>query len=163
MAAVDPEVAVGGHLAEGVRGLAGDEHRRHLPGDDARQELLGQEHTTGGGLTGTTEPLFHRGAVDQLDTGRLYADTSIGRDANGEWSIENIDRNSAGFEHASYITDLDGDGRDELYVASDKDGEVRRYVWNAEGDADRSVIHRHVVRDSILTWNLAVMPSGFFP
>ncbi|MCJ7755496.1 MAG: VCBS repeat-containing protein, partial [Thermoanaerobaculales bacterium] len=33
-----------------------------------------------------------------------------GNDPRAEWSIESIDRNSGGFEHASILTDLDGDG-----------------------------------------------------
>ena len=40
-----------------------------------------------------------------------------GSDPRAEWSIESIDRNSGGFEHAAILTDLDGDGVDELYVA----------------------------------------------
>ena len=52
-----------------------------------------------------------------------------GADPKGKWEIQQIDRNSSGFEHAALLTDLDGDGVDELYVASDDQGEVRRYVW----------------------------------
>jgi hypothetical protein len=53
-----------------------------------------------------------------------------GDDPNAEWAVELIDKDSAGFEHASILTDLDGDGRDELYVASDRHKEVRRYTWD---------------------------------
>ena len=52
-----------------------------------------------------------------------------GSDPKGEWTRELIDADSGGFEHASLFTDLDGDGRDELYVASDDHKEIRRYVW----------------------------------
>ena len=45
------------------------------------------------------------------------------------WSKTSIDRNSSGFEHAAILTDLDGDGVDELYVANDDHGEIDRYVW----------------------------------
>ena len=40
-------------------------------------------------------------------------------------SKELIDAGSGGFEHASILLDLDGDKRDELYVASDNQKEVR--------------------------------------
>lgn len=80
-----------------------------------------------------------------------------GRDPRGEWSIESIDRQSAGFEHASYITDLDGDGTDELYVAADEQGEVRRYVW-VNGRPRRAVIHSREVPRSRMTWNIMSAP-----
>ena len=41
-----------------------------------------------------------------------------------------MDGDSKGFEHATAAADLDGDGRAELYVASDDDKEIRRYVWS---------------------------------
>jgi len=80
-----------------------------------------------------------------------------GRDPNSEWAIESIDRDSSGFEHASYITDLDGDGTDELYVAADEQGEVRRYVW-VDGRARRSVIHSREHPRSQMTWNITSAP-----
>ena len=75
----------------------------------------------------------------------------------GKWAITSIDRGSSGFEHASILADLDGDGRDELYVASDDQGEVRRYTWNGSG-FDREVIHRRDVPGSVFTWNLMPVP-----
>ncbi len=63
-----------------------------------------------------------------------------GADPKGDWEIQQIDRNSSGFEHAALLTDLDGDGVDELYVASDDQGELRRYVWR-NGDFEKEVIH----------------------
>ncbi len=83
-----------------------------------------------------------------------------GRDPRGEWSIESVDRDSGGFEHASLVTDLDGDERAELYVASDKDGELRRYVW-VNGRARREVIHRRENPRAMLTWNIATVPVSF--
>jgi hypothetical protein len=73
---------------------------------------------------------------------------------DAEWSVTAIDPNSSGFEHAALLTDLDGDGRDELYVASDDQGEVRRYVWQ-DGRFAKEVIQRRAVPGSVLTWNLA--------
>ncbi|MCC6875380.1 MAG: VCBS repeat-containing protein [Sandaracinaceae bacterium] len=80
-----------------------------------------------------------------------------GRDPRGEWSIENIDRASGGFEHASLIADLDADGVGELYVASDEQGELRRYVW-INGRPRREVIARREVPRSRMTWNLTPVP-----
>ena len=47
-------------------------------------------------------------------------------------------RHSKGFEHATLAADLDGDGRAELYVASDDDKEVRRYAWDGRASSARS-------------------------
>lgn len=76
-----------------------------------------------------------------------------GRDPRSEWSIESIDRDSSGFEHASIFADLDGDGRDELYVAADEQGELRRYVWT-NGRPQREVIHRRDIPRAQMTWNI---------
>lgn len=84
-----------------------------------------------------------------------------GRDPRGEWSIENIDRESSGFEHAALLTDLDGDHIDELYVGSDNERELRRYVW-VNGRARREVIREIAVARSLMTWNLMPFPVATF-
>lgn len=76
-----------------------------------------------------------------------------GTDPRSAWTIESLDRESSGFEHTSAFADLDGDGKDELYVAADDQGEVRRYVW-VNGHANREVIHHREVPRSALTWNI---------
>jgi hypothetical protein len=78
-------------------------------------------------------------------------------DPNKTWAVTLIDKHSSGFEHASLLTDLDGDGKDELYVASDDQGEVRRYVWTGRGFA-RRVIFKRRVPGSVFTWNLMPVP-----
>ncbi len=80
-----------------------------------------------------------------------------GRDPHGEWAIENIDRESGGFEHAALFTDLDGDGSDELYVAADTQGELRRYVW-VDGRPRRTVIRTRELPSSMMTWNITSFP-----
>lgn len=82
--------------------------------------------------------------------------------AGDRWSVESIDRDSAGFEHAAVFADLDEDGIDELYVASDKHGEIRRYVWK-DGEARREVIHSHSDSLSRFTWNLMPVPVELLP
>ncbi len=74
------------------------------------------------------------------------------------WKQSLIDAESGGFEHASILADLDGDGRDELYVASDKQGEVRRYVWH-DGRWAKEVIHGREPVGSAFTWSVTPVPA----
>ena len=73
--------------------------------------------------------------------------------------MSSIDRDSSGFEHAALLTDLDGDGVDELYVASDDQGEVRRYAWK-DGRFVKEVLQRRAVPNAYFTWNLMPVPLG---
>jgi hypothetical protein len=85
-----------------------------------------------------------------------------GADPRAGWSVSLIDSDSKGFEHASVLADLDGDGTDELYAASDNDREVRRYVW--EGDQPvRETIYARPDPTPILTWNLMPVPQELVP
>ena len=79
--------------------------------------------------------------------------------AQGEWTLTSIDRDSSGFEHAALLADLDDDGADELYVASDDQGEIRRYVWR-NGRFRKEVIFERAVPDSVFTWSLSPVPLG---
>ena len=90
-----------------------------------------------------------------------------GDDPRAEWSATQIDRESSGFEHASILADLDADGRDELYVASDDHGVVRRYLWNGTG-FDRETIYvrkinGRVVPGAVFTWNIMPAPVELLP
>ena len=94
-----------------------------------------------------------------------------GDDPKSEWTLESIDRRSGGFEHASILTDLDGDGKDELYVASDDHGELRRYTWNGKG-FDRETIYERKydvggvqkkVPGATFTWNVMPVPVELIP
>lgn len=78
------------------------------------------------------------------------------------WRKEVIARDSSGFEHAAILADLDGDGQDELYVASDKQGEVRRYLMR-NGRYTKDVLSRRTVPDSVFTWNLMPVPLDLVP
>jgi hypothetical protein len=80
-----------------------------------------------------------------------------GPDPRQVWTVTSIDRHSSGFEHAALLADLDRDGSDELYVASDEQGEVRRYVWRA-GGFSKEVIHRRTPAGSAFTWNIMPVP-----
>jgi len=80
-----------------------------------------------------------------------------GADPKAPWTVTSIDTNSSGFEHAAILTDLDQDGTDELYVASDDQGEVRRYVWTDKGFASET-IYKRAVPGSVFTWNIMPVP-----
>jgi hypothetical protein len=85
-----------------------------------------------------------------------------GADPKAKWQPELVDADSAGFEHAAVIADLDADGVSELYVASDQHKELRRYVWQG-GKPVREVIYRRPDARPIFTWNLMPIPVGLMP
>ncbi|MAI81004.1 MAG: hypothetical protein CL917_18840 [Deltaproteobacteria bacterium] len=85
-----------------------------------------------------------------------------GANPEDRWKTKVIDRNSGGFEHASILADLDEDGTSELYVVSDKHGEVRRYVWQ-NGKPVREVIHKRTDGNSVFTWNIMPIPAKMVP
>ncbi len=85
-----------------------------------------------------------------------------GDDPHGQWSITSIDRNSGGFEHAAILTDLDGDGVDELYVANDNAGEINRYRWQ-DGSPVKETLYTHPEGLSGFTWNIMPVPVELVP
>jgi hypothetical protein len=85
-----------------------------------------------------------------------------GDDPAGAWQVELVDGDSAGFEHAAVFSDLDGDGRDELYVASDRHKEVRRYVWDGRR-LSRETIYTRPDDRPIFTWNMMPVPVELIP
>ena len=84
------------------------------------------------------------------------------RPRQGRWDKELIDAGSSGFEHASILLDLDGDGRDELYVASDNQREVRRYDWTPRG-WQHEVLLKYEDKLSRFTWNIMAVPTALLP
>jgi hypothetical protein len=85
-----------------------------------------------------------------------------GAEPNDAWSITSIDRNSGGFEHAAILTDLDGDGIDELYVANDNAGEINRYRWQ-DGSPVKETLYTHPEGLSGFTWNITPVPVELIP
>lgn len=79
------------------------------------------------------------------------------------WTKELIASDSSGFEHAANLIDLDDDGRDELYVASDNQREVRRYRLSEDGNWEREVLLTHEDELSRFTWNLMPAPRDLVP
>jgi FG-GAP-like repeat len=82
--------------------------------------------------------------------------------AEGAWDARVVADDSSGFEHAAVLTDLDEDGRDELYVASDDQQEVRRYVWRG-GAARPEVLYRYPGPLSGFTWSLTPVRAALVP
>ncbi len=81
----------------------------------------------------------HDGQVDIVAAG-MRSGLWLLRRGNGDaWSRTLIDRDSSGYEHATLVCDLDGDGADEVVVASDVQGELRVYRWR-EGRFEKEVI-----------------------
>lgn len=65
-----------------------------------------------------------------------------------------LTRATGGFEHATLLADIDGDGRSELYVADDTHGRLVRFTWNDGNLSDPEVILTRTVPASAITWNL---------
>lgn len=73
------------------------------------------------------------------------------------WQVTSIAKDSSGFEHASTLADLNGDKKDEIYVASDDQGEVRRYTWD-NGAFTREVLQKRQIPKQFFTWNISPVP-----
>jgi hypothetical protein len=80
-------------------------------------------------------------------------------DKSKPWSVTNIEKESSGFEHAALLTDLDDDGKSELYVAADDQGELRRYTWQ-NGQVSREVILKRDNPRETWTWNIMPVPKS---
>jgi hypothetical protein len=85
-----------------------------------------------------------------------------GDDVTKPWTKRVVDRDSKSFEHAALATDLDGDGRQELYVANDDGKTLRRHVWNGRRLVKEDIYRREDDR-SILTWNIMSIPVELVP
>jgi hypothetical protein len=99
------------------------------------------------------------GDVDGDGTNEMVAATKnaglwlLRRPERSEGTSERIDADSSGFEHATLVADLDGNGTAEIYVAADKQGELRRYLWNPQTKAfDRETLF--VLGADQITWNI---------
>ena len=68
-----------------------------------------------------------------------------------EWEKTLIAENTSGFEHATYLSDLTCDGKDEIYIASDDKKELRCYWFDGEV---YSVDILKDFKDDVITFNL---------
>lgn len=93
----------------------------------------------------------HDGKTDLLAAGYKSGLWLLELQDDGTFAKTLIDGRSSGFEHATHVADLDGDGKLEIYVASDDQRELRRYVWNGER-FERTVIG--AIPEKHITWNI---------
>jgi hypothetical protein len=93
----------------------------------------------------------HDGKQDLVAAGKDTGLWLLERQDDGTYTNSLIDKQSGGFEHAAVHADLDGDGKLEVYVASDKHKQFRRYVFNGEG-WDREAVTDFAPKH--ITWNL---------
>lgn len=70
-----------------------------------------------------------------------------------EWTTELIDSGSSGFEHASVLADMDGDGKLEIYAADDDQKQLRRYRWTGQ-KFERTDLFRLDQHDMTFTFGL---------
>jgi hypothetical protein len=78
------------------------------------------------------------------------------QETGGPWRTTVIDKVSSGYEQPVYVVDLDGNGTPEIYVASEDQGELRRYHF-ADGAYVKTVLMP--LSKSDITWNVT---SGKF-
>ncbi len=93
--------------------------------------------------------------ADELIAAAFSAGVWVIEKRGEAWKSKCIDTDSGGFEHASYLADIDGDETPELYVADDNGGAIRRYV-HTDGEYVGEVIHRRDPPASAMVWNITV-------
>jgi hypothetical protein len=84
-----------------------------------------------------------------MDTGLWMLD----RAADGTFTNVLIEGNSGGFEHATDVADLDGDGKLEIYAASEKKGArfIKKYWWDGTTWKSEKVVD---IPEQHITWNV---------
>ncbi len=73
--------------------------------------------------------------------------------SGAEWNSELIASGTSGFEHATFLADLNGDNRQEIIVASDDQRELRLYQWDGKAYI-KTVIG--ALRKDTITFNVTV-------
>ncbi|MFH0981159.1 MAG: VCBS repeat-containing protein [Planctomycetota bacterium] len=117
--------------------------QRSPPNSAEENVEIKQYHFTGAEASGAliaTLPdkqcrFLHVGDVDADGKAELVASAFrsgiwIIRPEGETWAAERIDDDSSGYEHATALADLDGDGKLEIYAAADDQQQLRRYCWN---------------------------------
>jgi len=93
----------------------------------------------------------HDGKIDLVAAG-YHSGLWIARQTEGgTWETTLIDKDSSGFEHTSYATDIDGDGKAELVVAADNQASLNIYRWNGTA-FDKEKIGD--IAPNTFTWNI---------
>lgn len=78
---------------------------------------------------------------------------------DGEWKTRSAVSayKSKSFEHAIILHDLDGDGADEMFVASDDSNLVQRFYWDPKRERYKGQKLYVVEGESLFTWNIMPM------
>ena len=156
-------VAVEGEMDKQTKQLVSQvEIRRYQAGTDPTRGTLVAEIPDRFSRFLTVGDIEGDGKKEMVVAGFLSGLWLLRPQSLGPWKVVSIDRNSGGFEHAAILADLDEDGRDELYVASDNEKLVRRYAWDGKRLV-RRVIHRREEPGSVYTWNLMPVPIELVP
>lgn len=81
---------------------------------------------------------------------------------DGEWKSKKIVMSymSGGFEHSTYAFDWDGDGKDELFVASDDQKKMNMFRHNATTDTYKPTGIASWKGSEYMTWNVMPLPVG---
>lgn len=93
----------------------------------------------------------HDGKVDLLAAGYKSGLWLLELKDDGTFGQTLIDAKSSGFEHATHVADLNGDGKLEIYVASDDQRELRKYEWNGTSFAREKI---SAIPEKHITWNI---------
>lgn len=91
------------------------------------------------------------GAVELIAAGYKSGLWLLEPNEDGTFTPSLIDKGSSGFEHATHVADIDGDGQLEIYVAADDQHQLRSYTWK-DGSFVRDVVGE--IPKSHLSWNL---------
>jgi hypothetical protein len=84
-----------------------------------------------------------------MDTGLWMLD----RQADGTFVNVLVEANSGGFEHATDVADLDGDGKLEIYAVSEKKGArlLRKFWWDGSAWKSEKIVD---IPEQHITWNV---------
>jgi len=92
------------------------------------------------------------GKVDLVASAMTSGIWLLKEQGDGSWRVTQIDATSSGYEHATCLADIDGDGIEEIIVASDDQGEFREYKWNGTSFT-KSIIS--TIPKGRITWNIS--------
>jgi hypothetical protein len=93
------------------------------------------------------------GKVDLVAAGMDSGLWVLQRGDDGTFTPQLVDAVSGGFEHATHVADLDGDGKLEIYSASEnkRDRSISRFAWNGTTWVKTKVAD---IPERRITWNL---------
>lgn len=91
------------------------------------------------------------GRADLVAAGMTSGLWLLQQDEMKSFTRISLDRDSGGYEHATHLADLDGDGRPEIYVAADRQKKLRRYRYDGASFRREDLVDLDA---SSITWNI---------